>query len=62
MNTWVKFLEERNICHPDMVGNMPCDNGNVYCDKCKRDYIINDYKSWMKKHGYVDVKEVNMFP
>lgn len=47
MSLWVKFLEEKNICHADAVSNMPCDNG-YYCDKCHADWLRAEFEEWKK--------------
>lgn len=48
-NLWKKFLTIKGICTSDRYGNMPCDSYDVYCTRCQRDYIINDYEIWKKQ-------------
>lgn len=45
---WTRFLIDHAICHPDEIGNMPCDNGMI-CDRCSADWIQEEYEEWLKE-------------
>lgn len=37
---WTRLVAKYCNCHPDAVGNMPCDNGYL-CDRCRFDTGLN---------------------
>ena len=37
---WTRLVAKYCSCHPDAVGNMPCDNGCL-CDRCRFDADLN---------------------
>lgn len=41
---WDSFLKVHCNCHPDEMGNRPCDNG-VLCDRCTTTEMMAKYRS-----------------
>jgi hypothetical protein len=45
---WVKYLEDKGICHMDpLTENMPCDDGAI-CDKCHLPKVTQEYIYWLE--------------
>lgn len=48
-NVWLETLAECCKCHPDAVGNMPCDNGCI-CSRCEEPWVNEVYESKLKQY------------
>jgi len=43
-NLWKIFLNQ-NFCSENLVGNRPCDNGQI-CDKCQANWASEAFKKF----------------